>query len=70
VVRSLYLWKSDDETNRVANVRYARGAELAGIPGVTGIGIGKDHIIVYVKNLEAKVPAEIDGVRITKIIRM
>jgi len=69
VTRSLYLWKTDDDTNRVANVRYAHGAELAGIPGVTGIGIGKDHIIVYAKNAQVKVPSEVDGVPIITILR-
>ena len=45
---STYLWKTDSQLNRVAQVRYAHSDELSALPGVTGIGIGKDHIIVYV----------------------
>ena len=64
-----YLWKSDGQLNRVAQVRYARGGELEGIPGVTGVGIGKDHIIVYVSSESVVVPAQIDEVPIIKIRR-
>jgi hypothetical protein len=64
-----YLWKSDGMLNRVAQVRYARGDELTDMPGVTGIGIGKDHIIVYVSSDAVEVPAQIDEVPIIKIRR-
>ncbi len=69
MTRSTYLWKSDDGLNRVANVRYKHGAELSKIPGVTGIGIGKDHIIAYVSNEAAKVPETIEGVAVIKIFK-
>jgi hypothetical protein len=64
-----YLWKTDGQLNRVAEVRYAHGDELTGLPGVTGIGIGKDHIIVYVSNDGVAVPAQIEEVPIIKIRR-
>lgn len=64
-----YLWKSDGQLNRVSQVRYAHGDELQGIPGVTGVGIGKDHIIVYVSNDSVAVPTQIDEVPIIKIRR-
>jgi len=64
-----YLWKSDGQLNRVAQVRYAHGDELERIPGVTGVGIGKDHIIVYVSSESVAVPAQIDEVPIIKIRR-
>jgi hypothetical protein len=64
-----YLWKSDGQLNRVAQVRYARGGELEGIPGVMGVGIGKDHIIVYVSSESVVVPTHIDEVPIVKIRR-
>jgi len=66
---SSYLWKTDDQLNRVAQVRYAHGDELSGLPGVTGVGIGKDHIIVYVANDGVVVPAVIDEVPVIKIRR-
>ena len=69
VVGSTYLWKTDDQLNRVAQVRYARGNELTDLPGVTGIGIGKDHIILYVSSDSVEVPATIDEVPIIKIRR-
>jgi hypothetical protein len=65
-----YLWKTDGQLNRVAEVRYAHGDELTGLPGVTGIGIGKDHIIVYVSNDAVAVPAQIEEVPIIKIRRI
>ena len=67
---SSYLWKTDDQLNRVAQVRYAHGDELSGLPGVTGVGIGKDHIIVYVTSEAVVVPAKIEEVPIIKIRRM
>ena len=66
---SSYLWKTDDQLNRVAQVRYAHGNELTDMPGVTGIGIGKDHIIVYVSSEAVEVPAQIEEVPIIKILR-
>jgi hypothetical protein len=69
-VGSNYLWKTDDQLNRVAQVRYAHGDELTGLPGVTGIGIGKDHIIVYVSSETVVVPAQIEEVPIIKIHRI
>jgi hypothetical protein len=69
-VGSNYLWKTDDQLNRVAQVRYAHGDELTGLPGVTGIGIGKDHIIVYVSSEAVAVPAQIEEVPIIKIQRI
>jgi hypothetical protein len=65
-----YLWKTDNQLNRVAQVRYAHGDELASIPGVTGVGIGKDHIIVYVSSESVEVPAQIEEVPIIKIRRI
>lgn len=64
---SAYLWKTDDRPNRVAEVRYAHGDELAAIPGVAGVGIGKDHIIVYVSDEAVAVPPKIDDVPIVKV---
>jgi hypothetical protein len=39
------------------------------LPGVTGIGIGKDHIIVYVSSDEVSVPAMVEDVRVIKVRR-
>jgi hypothetical protein len=64
-----YLWKNDDQLNHVAQVRYAHGDELTDLPGVTGIGMGKDHIIVYVSSESVEVPKQIDDVPIVKIRR-
>lgn len=64
-----YLWKTDGQLNRVAEVRYAHGDELSRLPGVTGVGIGKDHIIVYVTSEAVVVPAKIEEVPIIKIRR-
>jgi hypothetical protein len=66
---SNYLWKTDNQLNRVAQVRYAHGDELSDLPGVTGIGIGKDHIIVYVSSDAVEVPSQIEEVPIIKIRR-
>ncbi len=67
---SNYLWKTDNQLNRVAQVRYAHGDELSDLPGVTGVGIGKDHIIVYVANDQVEVPASIEEVPIIKVRRI
>ncbi len=64
-----YLWKKDDQLNHVARVRYAHGDELSEIRGVTGIGMGADHIIVYVSNESVEVPKQIEDVPIVKICR-
>jgi len=56
--------------NHIAKIRYAHGDELTDLPGVTGIGIGKDHIIVYVSSEAVEVPAQIEEVPIIKIRRM
>jgi len=67
---STYLWKTDNQLNRVAQVRYAHGDELTDLPGVTGVGIGKDHIIVYVINDDVEVPAQIEEVPVIKVRRI
>ncbi len=64
-----YLWKADDQLNRVAQVRYAHHDELSGILGVTGIGMGKDHIILYVSTEMVEVPKKVEDVTIVKIVR-
>lgn len=64
-----YLWKTDEHLNHVANVREAHGNELTDLPGVTGIGMGKDHIILYVSDESVEVPDRIEDVAIAKIIR-
>ena len=64
-----YLWKTDSQLNHITQVRYAHGDELSDIPGVTGIGIGKDHIIVYVSDETVEVPKQIEDVPIVKIRR-
>jgi hypothetical protein len=69
VVNNGYLWKTDEHLNHIAKVRYEHGDELTDLPGVTGIGIGKDHIIVYVLNDDIEVPSSVDDVRIVKICR-
>ena len=65
-----YLWKTDEHLNHVANVREARGNELTDLPGVKGIGIGKDHIIVYVTDESVEVPDHLEDVAIAKIVRL
>jgi hypothetical protein len=64
-----YLWKTDSQLNHVANVRAAHGDELSDLPGVVGIGIGKDHIILYVSDQSVEVPNRIEDVTIVKILR-
>lgn len=64
-----YFWKTDSHLNHIAQVRYVHGDELSDLPGVTGIGIGKDHIIVYVSNETVEVPAKVEDVTIVKILR-
>jgi hypothetical protein len=65
-----YLWKNtDSQINHVANVRYAHGDELSDLPGVIGIGIGKDHIILYVSDLSVETPSRIEDVAIIKVSR-
>jgi hypothetical protein len=64
-----YFWKTDTQLNHVANVRYARESELCDLPGVVGIGIGKDHIILYVSDMSVEVPPRIEDVAIVKICR-
>jgi hypothetical protein len=68
-VKNSYLWKTDSQLNHLAQVRYAHGDELSDLPGVTGIGMGKDHIIVYVSDETVEVPSQIEDVRIIKIRR-
>ena len=55
--------------NHVAKVRYTHGDELTDLPGVTGIGIGKDHIIVYVSTDQVEVPAMLEDVQVIKVQR-
>ncbi len=64
-----YLWKKEDQLNHVARVRYAHADELSDIPGVTGIGMGKDQIILYVSDESVEVPKQIEDVPIVKICR-
>jgi hypothetical protein len=63
------FWQTDNQLNHVARVRYAHSDELTDILGVTGIGIGKDHIIVYVADDAVDVPNKIEDVVIVKIRR-
>lgn len=69
IVKNNYLWKTDSQLNHLAQVRYAHGDELTDLPGVTGIGMGKDHIIIYVSDESVEVPAQIEDVKIIKIRR-
>ncbi len=62
-----YFWKTDTQLNHVASVRYTHGDELTDLPGVTGIGIGKDHIILYVSDQSVMVPDHIEDVPIVKV---
>jgi hypothetical protein len=64
-----YLWKTDSLLNHVANVRAAHGDELSDFPGVVGIGVGKDHIILYVSDESVEVPNQIEDVAIVKVCR-
>jgi hypothetical protein len=69
VVNNGYLWKADEHLNHVAKIRYAHGDELTDLPGVTGIGMGKDHIIVYVATDEVEVPPMLEDVQVIKVRR-
>ena len=42
---------------------------MTDLPGVTGIGIGKDHIILYVSNDAVVVPKQVEDVQIVKVCR-
>ena len=64
-----YLWKTDSQLNHVANVRNAHSDELSDLPGVVGIGMGKDHIILYVLDESTEVPKLIEDVAIVKVCR-
>ena len=50
-------------------MRYAHGDELTDLPGVTGIGMGKDHIIAYVSSDEVEVPGMLQDIQVIKIRR-
>jgi hypothetical protein len=66
-VTNSYFWKNDSQLNHIAQVRYAHGDELTDLPGVTGIGIGKDHIILYVSDETVELPTHVEDVPIVKI---
>jgi hypothetical protein len=68
-VQNSYFRKADSQLNHVAEVRYAHGDELTDLPGVTGIGIGKDHIILYVSEQSVVVPSKVEDVSIVKICK-
>jgi hypothetical protein len=68
-VANTYLWKTDSQVNHVATVRYAHENELCDLPGVVGIGIGKDHIILYVSDQSVEIPTQIEDVAIVKVCR-
>jgi hypothetical protein len=69
-VTGTYLWKNtDSQLNHVSNVRYSHGDELSDLPGVVGIGIGKDHIILYVSDMSIEAPSRIEDVAIVKVCR-
>ncbi len=63
------LGNEDEHLNHLSKVRYAHGDELTALPGVTGIGMGKDHIIVYVEKESVEVPSRVDDVLLVKILR-
>lgn len=69
MVNNGYLWKADEHLNHLARVRYEHGDELTDLPGVTGIGLGKEHIIVYVSSDSVEVPTVIEDVPIVKVRR-
>jgi hypothetical protein len=69
VVNNGYLWKEDEALNHLSKVRYAHGDELTALPGVTGIGMGKDHIIVYVEKDSVEVPSLVEDIHVIKILR-
>ncbi len=62
-----YPWKTCSQLNRVANVRAAHGEELSDLTGVVEIGIGKDHVMLYVSDQSVEVPSRIEDVAIFKI---
>jgi hypothetical protein len=65
-----YVWKkTDTQFNHVANVRYTHSDELSDLPGVIGIGIGKDHIILYVSDLSVETPNRVEDVEVVKVKR-
>jgi hypothetical protein len=66
-VGNQYFWKTDTQLNHVASVRYAHSDELTDLPGVTGIGIGKDHIILYVSDQSVVVPDRVEDVAIVRV---
>jgi hypothetical protein len=55
--------------NHLAKVRFEHGDELTDLPGVTGVGLGKDHIIVYVASDDVEVPSVVEDVRVIKVRR-
>ena len=55
--------------NHLAKVRYQHEDELTDLPGVTGLGMGKDHIIAYVSSEDVEVPAMIEDVHVVKVVR-
>ncbi len=57
-----YRWKTDSQLNHVANVRAAHREELSDLTGVVGIGIGKDHAMLYVSDQSVEVPSRIEDV--------
>ncbi len=50
-------------------MRYAHGDALTDLPGVTGIGMGKDHIILYVSDEGVEVPSQVEDVQVVKVKR-
>lgn len=68
-MKNRYLWKTDSQLNHVANVRYAHENELYDLPGVVGIGIGKDHIILYVSDESVEAPKQVEDVAVVKVLR-
>ena len=69
MVNNGYLWKEDEHLNHLAKVRYEHGDELSDLPGVTGLGMGKDHIIAYVSNDKVDVPNLLEDIPVIKICR-
>ena len=67
LVNNGYLWKADESLNHLAKVRYEHGNELTDLPGVTGIGLGKDHIIAYVASDDVECPAMLEDVHVIKV---
>jgi len=69
-VNNGYLWKENEQLNHLSSVRYEHGHEITDLPGVTGIGMGKDHIIAYVSNLEVEVPKTLKDIAVVKVRRV